>query len=80
MPVTCAVFTLENVGVMPVTTVVEPGVPLTSPTTLVKVGVTLVTHVAADAEDTSAVLRLPTVSAARSAWFEADANSASRAR
>jgi hypothetical protein len=43
-----------------------------------KVGVTLVTHVAPDAGDTSAVLRLPTVSAARSAWFEADANSASR--
>src|SRR5262245_50537401 len=45
---------------------------------LVNVGLTLVTHVAADAEDTSAVLRLPTVSAARSVWFEADANSANR--
>ena len=74
----CGVVTLVNVGVMPVTTPVEPGVPLTSPTTPVKVGVTLVTHVAPDAGDTSAVLRLPTVSAARSAWFEADANSANR--
>jgi len=74
----CGVVTLVNVGVMPVTTLVEPGVPLTSPTTPVKVGVTLVTHVAPDAGDTSAVLRLPTVSAARSAWFEADANSANR--
>src|SRR5262249_38476508 len=46
--------------------------------TLAKVDVTPVTQVAADAGDTSAVLRLPTVSAARSVWFEADANSASR--
>jgi hypothetical protein len=66
------------VGVMPVTTVVLPGVPLMPVTALAKVGLTLVTHVAADAEDTSAVLRLPTVSAARRDWFEADANSASK--
>ena len=44
-------------------------------------GLTLVTHVAADAEDNSPTLRLPTVptvTAARSVWFEADANSANR--
>jgi hypothetical protein len=46
--------------------------------TLAKVDVTPVTQVAADAEDNSAVLRLPTVSAARSVWFEADANSPNR--
>jgi hypothetical protein len=46
--------------------------------TWAKVGLTLVTQVAADAEDNSAVLTPPTVSAARSVWFEADANSASR--
>jgi hypothetical protein len=71
-------FTAEAiVGVMPVTTLV-PGVPVASLTTFAKVGLTLVTHVAADAEYTSPVFRLPTVSAARSVWFEADANSASR--
>jgi hypothetical protein len=63
--------------VTPVTTV-PPGCPLMSFTALAKVWFTPVTHVSADAEDTSAVLRLPTVSAARSVWFEADANSASR--
>src|SRR5262249_26118322 len=52
--------------------------PLTPLTTLAKVVVTPVTHVAAEAEDNSPALRLPTVSAARSVWFEADANSASR--
>jgi hypothetical protein len=41
--------------------------------TLAKVDVTPVAQVAADAEDNSAALRLPTVSAARSVWFEADA-------
>src|SRR5215831_20938754 len=71
------VTALENVGVMPVTTV-APGCPMTSLTALAKVDVTPVTQVAADAEDTSAVLRLPTVSAARSVWCEADANSANR--
>src|SRR5262249_10740971 len=68
------------VGVTDVTTV-SPGVPLTPLTTLAKVGLTLVTHVAADAEDNSPTLRLPTVptvTAARSVWFEADANSANR--
>jgi hypothetical protein len=70
------VVTLANVGVTAPTTV--PGVPLTL-FTVTKFGVTLVTHVAADAEDTSAVLRLPTVNVARSVWFEADANSANSA-
>jgi hypothetical protein len=65
------------VGVTAVTTV-APGCPLTSFMTLAKVDVTPVTQVAADAEDNSAVLRLPTVSAARSVWFEADANSPNR--
>jgi hypothetical protein len=69
--------TLAKVGVTAVTTW-SPCTPLTAFMTGTKVGVTLVTHVAADAEDTSAVLRLPTVSAAKSVWFEADANSASR--
>jgi hypothetical protein len=69
---------VANVGVTAVTTLSLPGVPATSPTTVVMVGVTLVTHVAADAEDTSAVLRLPTVNKTRIVWFEADANSASR--
>jgi hypothetical protein len=69
------VTALENVGVTADTTVV-PGAPLTPLTTLAKVAVTPVTHVAAEAEDNSPALRLPTVSAARSVWFEADANSA----
>jgi len=69
------VTALLNVGVTDVTTV-WPAAPVTSPMTLAKVGLTLVTHVAAEAEDNGAVLRLPTVSAARSVWFEADANSA----
>src|SRR5262245_23638398 len=73
----CVVVTVANVGVTDVTTVV-PATPVTPLITGANVGVTLVTHVAADAEDTSAVLRLPTVSAARSVWFEADANSANR--
>jgi len=64
-------------GVTDVTTV-APGCPATSFMTLAKVGLTLVTHVAADAEDTSAALKLPTVTAARSVWCEADANSANR--
>src|SRR6516225_3081942 len=71
------VTALANVGVTAVTTV-SPGCPLTPLTTLAKVAVTPVTHVAAEAEDNSPALRLPTVSAARSVWFEADANSASR--
>jgi hypothetical protein len=74
-------FTAEAiVGVTDVTTV-PPGVPLTPLMTLAKVGLTLVTHVAAEAEDNSPALRpptVPTVSAARSVWFEADANSANR--
>src|SRR5262245_19433361 len=49
---------LANVGVTLVTTFV-PGCPVAPFMTLAKVGLTLVTHVAADAEDTSAVLRLP---------------------
>jgi hypothetical protein len=68
------------VGVTDVTTV-WPGVPLTPLTTLAKVAVTPVTHVAAEAEDKSPTLRLPTVptvSAARSVWFEADDNNANR--
>jgi hypothetical protein len=65
------------VGVTDVTTVV-PGVPLTPLTTLAKVELTPVTHVSAEAEDNSPALRLPTVSAARSVWFEADDNSANR--
>jgi hypothetical protein len=65
------------VGVTDVTTVV-PGVPLTPLTTLAEVEVTPVTHVSAEAEDNSPALRLPTVSAARSVWFEADDNSANR--
>ena len=56
---------LAIVGVMPVTTVV-PGVPVTPLITSTKVGVTLVTHVAAEAEDNSPALRPPTVSAPRS--------------
>jgi hypothetical protein len=71
------VTALANVGVTDVTTV-PPGCPVTSFMTWAKVGLTLVTHVAPDAEDTSAVLRLPTVSATRSVWFEADANKANR--
>ena len=71
------VTALENVGVTAVTTV-APGCPVTPLMTLAKVDVTPVTHVAADAEDNSPALRLPTVSAARSVWFEADANSANR--
>jgi hypothetical protein len=46
--------------------------------TFAKVDITPVTQVAADAEDNSAALRLPMASAARSVWFEADANSVSR--
>jgi hypothetical protein len=65
------------VGVTDVTTVV-PGVPLTPLTTLAKVELTPVTHVSAEAEDNSPALRLPTVSAERSVWFEADDNSANR--
>jgi hypothetical protein len=71
------VTALENVGVTADTTVM-PGAPLTPLTTLVKPVFTSVTHVAAEAEDNSPALRLPTVSAARSVWFEADANSANR--
>jgi hypothetical protein len=72
----CVVVTLANVGVTAVTTSV-PGNPLTPVTTLVKVGVTLVTHVAAEAEDISAALKLPTETAARSVWFGPDSNIAS---
>ena len=71
------VTALAKVGDTAVTTVV-PGVPLTPLTTLAKVEVTPVTHVAAEAEDNSPALRLPTVSAERSVWFEADDNSANR--
>ena len=71
------VTALENVGVTADTTVM-PGAPLTPLTTLAKVEVTPVTHVAAEAEDNSPALRLPTVSAERSVWFEADDNSANR--
>jgi hypothetical protein len=71
------VTALENVGVTAVATVM-PGAPVTPLTTLAKVELTPVTHVSAEAEDNSAVLRLPTLSAARSVWFEADANSANR--
>ena len=69
------VTALAKVGDTAVTTVV-PDCPLTPFMALAKVAVVPVTHVAAEAEDDSAALRLPTVSAARSVWFEADANSA----
>jgi hypothetical protein len=66
----------DIVGVMPVTTVVPCAVaPLM---TLAKVAVVPVRHVAAEAEDDSAALRLPTVNVARSVWFEADVNSANK--
>ena len=42
--------------------------------TLVKVGVTLVIHVAAEAEDNSAALRPPTEIAARNVGFGLDSN------
>ena len=71
------VTALAKVGDTAVTTVV-PACPLTLFMTLAKVAVVPVTHVAADADDNSGALRLPTVSAARSVWFETDANSASR--
>jgi hypothetical protein len=72
------VTALENVGVTADTTVM-PGAPLTPLTTLAKVGLTPVIQVAAEAEDNSPALRLPKVSAARSVWFEVDANSANTA-
>ena len=53
-------------------------VPGVMPVTVPVVEVTPVTHVAAEAEDNSPALRLPTVSAERSVWFEADDNSANR--
>jgi hypothetical protein len=59
------VTALENVGVTAVATVM-PGAPVTPLTTLAKVELTPVTHVSAEAEDNSAVLRLPTLSAATS--------------
>src|SRR5262245_24292033 len=76
----CVVVTVAKVGVTDVTTVV-PATPVTPLMTGANVGVTLVTHVAAEAEDNSPTLRLPTVptvTAATSVWFEADANSANR--
>jgi hypothetical protein len=54
------------VGVTAVTTV-WPGAPLTSPTTLAKVGFTPVTHVSAEAEANSAALRLTRLAANRKA-------------
>lgn len=71
------VTALANVGDTAVTTVV-PGVPLTPLTTLVEVWLTPVRHVSAEAEASTPPLRPPTVSAARSVWFEADDNSANR--
>jgi hypothetical protein len=71
------VTALAKVGDTAVTTVV-PDCPLTPFMTLAKVAVVPVTHVAAETEDNSPALRLPTVSAARSVWFEADANSVNR--
>jgi hypothetical protein len=59
------VTALAKPGVTAVTTVM-PGAPLTPFTTWAKFDVTPVTHVAAEAEDNSPALRLPTVSAARS--------------
>jgi hypothetical protein len=76
--VVCAPATaLANVGVTAVTTV-APGCPLTTYMTFAKVDVTPGTQVAADAEDDSTALRLLMMSAARSVWFEAEANSTSR--
>ena len=77
VPVVTPVKAAAIVGVTDVTTVV-PGCPVAPFMTLAKVAVVPVTHVAAEAEDDSPALRLPTVSAARSVWFEADANSANR--
>lgn len=73
------VTALVNVGVTAVTTV-APGCPVTPLMTLAKVDVTPVTQVAADADDNSGALKLPTVSAARSVWLEADANNRTAAR
>jgi hypothetical protein len=56
--------TVANVGVTDVTTV-APGVPLTPLMASVKVGLTLVTHVSAEAEANSAALRLMRLTANR---------------
>ena len=68
---------LANVGVTDVTTVV-PDCPLAPFMTLAKVGDTPVTQVAADAEDNSPALRLPTVTAARSVSFTPDTRIAAK--